>query len=302
MPKESKEKLERFMQGGGCVYVVKGESVPNIQGAICVENCKGLLCASVDFAKAETDIRVYNRVLENGKLTLLFNQAFQQKEVEIKVGEERVYLIDITAGKIRTLESVGAIAKIPMQSGETVALFYANECLETTDICTEKEMELNGEYTFCRTKRFIFGEKTYACENIVEKEQKVALGDWSKYADKDFSGSGVYKTLFARPNGLKEKLVLDLGEVKYTCEVFLNGTSLGVKTLSPYRYEIPVALIQEENELKIRVSNTIANELLSTKTFDKWETWQLSPYLEKARHFAKDYLEGGLFGPVKLKY
>jgi hypothetical protein len=63
-----------------------------------------------------------------------------------------------------------------------------------------------------------------------------------------------------------------------------------------------VALIQKENELKIRVSNTIANELVSTKTFEKWEKWQLSPYFEKALHFSKDYLASGLFGPVKLKY
>ena len=95
---------------------------------------------------------------------------------------------------------------------------------------------------------------------------------------------------------------MDLGEVKYTCEVTLNGHPLGVKVMPPYRYDLPAGLMKEQNQLSIRVSNTAGNEYLHTRTFDKWAPWQLSTYHQKQLEFCKDTLDSGLYGPVRLLY
>ena len=70
--------------------------------------------------------------------------------------------------------------------------------------------------------------------------------------------------------------------------------------MAPYLYELPKDLLREKNSLKIRVSNTPANEYNYTKSFEKWQKWQLSPYWEKEKIFHEDSLSGGLYGPVKI--
>ena len=83
-----------------------------------------------------------------------------------------------------------------------------------------------------------------------------------------------------------------------TPEVFLNGKSLGVRVMKPYRYEIPAELLCENNQLQIRVSNTPGNQHQYTKTFDKYKPWQLSAYKGAQDTFDRDTLDSGLFGPV----
>ena len=51
----------------------------------------------------------------------------------------------------------------------------------------------------------------------------------------------------------------------------------------------------------ITVTNTSANWYAHTDYFDKWETRELSPYFEIERKSAKDSVNGGLYGPVKLR-
>ena len=68
-------------------------------------------------------------------------------------------------------------------------------------------------------------------------------------------------------NKIPEKAILDLGEVGYTCEVYLNGNSLDVKIFSPFIFEL--SGLKKENELLIRVSNTMANAYADAK-YEEW--------------------------------
>ena len=141
----------------------------------------------------------------------------------------------------------------------------------------------------------------FISKDIQEEEQVVELGDWVNIVGKEFSGSGIYKTKFKKPEN-SETLLLDLGEVHYSCEVFVNGKSLGILPMSPYRCEMPESVLKEENILEIRVSNTAANEYESTTSFDKWQIWQLTTYHNTQKLYHADSISGGLFGPVKLYY
>ena len=138
-------------------------------------------------------------------------------------------------------------------------------------------------------------------KEICEKEKPVSLGDWTEILGADFSGSGIYKTKFKAPHNA-QKMCIDLGKVHCSTEVFLNGESLGVCVMSPYVYEVLTDSLKEENTLEIRVTNTSANEYYHTKSFDKWQSWQLTPYDRIQKVFHKDSLSGGLHGPVKIKF
>lgn len=72
--------------------------------------------------------------------------------------------------------------------------------------------------------------------------------------------------------------------------------------MTPYTYEIDTTTLNECNTLEIRVSNTSANEYLHTKTFDKWQKWQVGPYHDIQNEFHKNSLQGGLYGPVKILF
>ena len=129
-----------------------------------------------------------------------------------------------------------------------------------------------------------------------------ALGDWGAAVGADFSGSCVYETAFVLKE-LPAAAALDLGDVKYTCEAWLNGVSLGVRVMPPYRYALPEGLLQTANTLQVRVTNTAANEYAHSDTFAKWQPWQRADhYLQRELEFDRDAYESGLYGPVRLVY
>ncbi len=70
--------------------------------------------------------------------------------------------------------------------------------------------------------------------------------------------------------------------------------------MPPYRLKIPKGVLSENNTLKVVVTNTTANWYMHTDYFDKWNINELSPYFEAELDFAKDFVSGGLYGPVTL--
>ena len=93
---------------------------------------------------------------------------------------------------------------------------------------------------------------------------------------------------------------IDLGDVHYAAEVFLNGHSLGTALMTPYRLSVPIGVLDENNILKIVVTNTSANWYEHTDYFEKWDIKELSPYFEPELNYGKDFVSGGLYGPVTL--
>ena len=148
------------------------------------------------------------------------------------------------------------------------------------------------------TRRFAIGDHHFVNEAVEEDAKPVSVGDWQTVMGADFTGDGVYETSFAAPG--EGGVILDLGEVASACEVFLNGKSLGVRLMAPWRYEIGMETLLPINHLAIRVTNNPANAYLGTDAFDKMEHWTLSPYHDREMEFCRESLAGGILGPVTL--
>ncbi|MBE6791643.1 MAG: hypothetical protein E7535_10730 [Ruminococcaceae bacterium] len=124
---------------------------------------------------------------------------------------------------------------------------------------------------------------------------------WKDFIGEAFSGSCIYEAEFTLPSEIKgEEGEIDLGDVRFSASVRLNGASLGDAVFPPYRIKIPKGLLEEENRLEIKVTNTAANLYLNTDYFDKYTINELSPYFIPEKEFARAYVSGGLFGTVKL--
>jgi hypothetical protein len=301
MPEKTKENLETFISGGGKVFVVEGKYTPEIKGATYVKDCKNLLPPLVDFACDKKDFRVLERVFDGGKLIMVYNESVDTKQAIINVGDKVPQLLNVTEGKVQNLDVNDGKVCFSMQSGELFALLYADKKYDTEDEFFGNEQVLDGDYLFKKTRRFKIYDMKMDSFDIEEDYKEGALGDWCKVNGDDFSGSCMYKTTFKKPQ-TDGDIVIDLGKVKVSCELFVNGKSMGVKVMSPYTFKVANSDMKEENVLEVRVSNTVANERVHTTTFDKWANWQRSPYEAKIAKFDKSSLPSGLFGPVKILY
>ena len=115
-------------------------------------------------------------------------------------------------------------------------------------------------------------------------EGSLTLGDWSKIDGlKSYSGGAWYrKTIQLKNSDLKNKLVIDLGELVSSAELLINGKSAGIRLSPPWTFDITKFAKSGENKIEILVYNTIANNYTTVPTM----------YLGS--------IKSGLIGPVRL--
>ncbi|WP_184546553.1 glycosyl hydrolase [Mucilaginibacter sp. FT3.2] len=151
------------------------------------------------------------------------------------------------------------------------------------------------------------------------------LIDWTlrpENAIKYYSGTAVYHKEFdleaSQISAQKQKLYLDLGEVKNLARVKLNGIDLGVVWTAPWRVEISNAVLKKHNKLEIEVINLWPNRLIGDEnlpddgpTGDAWPNWLVKGLPRPSKRFtfstykfySKDspLLKSGLVGPVTIQ-
>ncbi len=142
-----------------------------------------------------------------------------------------------------------------------------------------------------RNSYYDCAEESKQCEGL---SQDGGLGEWPK----DFSGEVTYIT---KLTGIAAgKWILDLGEVRHFAKVYLNGQKVGEVTMPPYR--LMLENLQEGDELKIVVANTIANVCHNAEFFALQHPAEVGPYHKKMIVYEAKAPAGGLLGPVKLWY
>lgn len=77
-----------------------------------------------------------------------------------------------------------------------------------------------------------------------------------------FSGTGEYSIRFKKLLGKATAWELNLGRVEESAEVFLNGKRLAILLGPVYKLIIPAAEIKADNELRIAVTNSMANRII----------------------------------------
>ncbi len=112
-------------------------------------------------------------------------------------------------------------------------------------------------------------------------------GNWEELGLAGFSGGVRYRrTITGDGRDQSSRVLLDLGRVRGTAQVRVNGESSGVRLWSPYTYDLTTQLRDGPNELEVEVYNT------------------LGPYLEAVSptHMVfPGQTISGLLGPVRLR-
>ncbi len=278
-----KIRLDRFVKGGGRVSY----SLSNLTPVI----------------KAEGDgLRAMQRKAENGEIFCLFREAGKKEEYKIHLPSSKGYMLDLLTGALQHLKTEKNILELSLEIGETAVIFLTDEALNAE---SEKEIknsfDISEGFTFRKEKELICNEKGFENIKHSDKSVPVKLGDWAYLIGEAYSGSGVYETSFKLPaESVGKEGEIDLGDVRFTAEVILNGKLLGTALMPPYRLKISAGILDKDNRLKIIVTNTSANWYAHTNYFDKWSINELSPYFEAESEYAKDSVAGGMYGPVLI--
>lgn len=283
IPSQTQTVLDSFIKGGGRV-------LHNLSGLKPVINVDG------------KGLRAMHRKAENADLFFLFRECGDNGDYRIHLPSSNGYLLDLETGKLQRFEAEKAVLKLSLAVGETAVMILTDETFDTEN---EKEFSyksnISDGFVFRKEAELSLGKNGF--ETIVHTEKSVSanLGDWADIIGCDYSGSGIYETEFTlQTEMIGKEGEIDLGDVRYAAEVYLNEHFLGTALTSPYRLKIPANVLAENNKLKIVVTNTSANRYVHTHYFDKWNIKELSPYFEAELNFAKDLVSGGLYGPVAL--
>jgi hypothetical protein len=153
--------------------------------------------------------------------------------------------------------------------------------------------------------------------NFLRVEKEITrLESWTADPQtRHFSGTGVYELNFDLPKQYAREdleLVLHLGSVGAVAEVILNGRNVGVRWMQPYRLDITGAIGERGNNLKVLVTNTLANSVAGMKEPPEVPA-ELVPHYSQtsnaygrgprisARDMAlKNLPDSGLMGPVEI--
>ncbi len=332
MPEISAKRLEAFVREGGKVYVVCEDAAPQvvIDGAVTVT--PGALAKEVvptaQILKLEVEgnrppvhegdpsIRVHRRKLPEGTMYYIFNEGMATRRFTVGLGNtETCYRLATEDGTVRLLTGTDICRvtgdktefDLTLCCGESAIVLFTEDKQEAIpeDVFRTKEMKPDMELKEFKASKTM--EMTMTSDEVFVKECKeysvpMELGDWCSTYGNAFSGRVTYETGFALPEKRKEgaDLLLNLGEVKHTCEVWLNGKKQAVLCTTPYRCILKAADLKKENVLEIRVANSSANQHVHTNVMDKWTVHEIGPYYQTSVALAERDVPSGLFGPVTL--
>ena len=248
-----------------------------------------------------SDVRIGRPDADN-RHGFAFGEGGDTDVYKICLPREKGYLLSLESGSLTRFVAEKGILEVELALGETAVLLLADEQFPAGEpVSFPNEIAISAAFQFQKDRELTIGEHGFVDAQHKEESIQLSVGSWEPAVGAAYSGSGTYTAEFALPEALVGKSgMLDLGTVCYSAKVSMNGHCLGTVLMPPYRLEIPVGLLREKNELSVTVTNTSANWYVHTDYFDRWQTHQLSPYFEAERNYAKDSVNGGLYGPVKL--
>lgn len=128
---------------------------------------------------------------------------------------------------------------------------------------------------------------------------RTMLSDWRLHGLKWYSGFARYQN-YLRLNKQPGRYLLDLGQVAFYTEVWINGKKAGERVWEPYRLDVTDLLQDGENEIVVIVANAAAVSrqfmLVDEGMALGWNRY----WNEDNIHREGDKLVSGLLGPIQL--
>jgi hypothetical protein len=279
----------------------------------------------VDF-ESKDPIRYTHRSLENMDIYFVSNRTnkYIKTDCIFRTVKGTPQLWNPLTGKTRMLSeftSGGGRTAVPLQfdSYQSFFIVFSKEKSQTSpkkkNFPEEQKLTtLSGEWTVSFDPKW-GGPGKITFNNLTDWTERPEQG--IKY----YSGIAVYSKTFDFPisSGYgKNRLYLNLGEVKNMARVRLNGLDLGVVWTAPWEVDITGILKEKGNQLEIEVANLWPNRLIGDQQYPddgvkdgKWPEWLIKNGKKTSSRYSfttynpykKDspLLHSGLLGPVTIQ-
>lgn len=233
------------------------------------------------------NLRYLVRDLGNKKIYFFFNE-----------GEAPLCEVINVAGKITELDLITGEAykmdkmEVNLLCGEAAAFIVGENYESEKELKLEYIAEIN-EYEFIKAVKFEITKNGIIKKEVSEAETK-----------ENFSGDVTYKAKLTLNENLKdaEKVRIELENFGSTVNVAVNGGICAYFGMNPMYAEVPAALFNDENELVVTVSNTLADELVGKEEFirENFKVNEIGPYHERSLVIEKQSKAKLSLGTVKI--
>ncbi|MGI6571955.1 MAG: glycosyl hydrolase [Fermentimonas sp.] len=316
MPDKSIKRLEKFISGGGRVFLIdeSNSGIKKPKGVITVtlSELTSLLTPTVALGFPNVNIRVCKRTLNDCSIYFVTNEDSLATSCKLQF-QESANLIQLNPetgecwtplNAVRT--STGWELPLHLNFAGSAVILFSNQSYPLSaapDFSDEVVQTISEGWKLRKAREFVVtGDDLEVRELTSENRVDISLGDWREVVGDIFSGDVEYEVIFKCPVSVKNSAgILDLGDVRYACQVSLNGEQLGKKLWKPYEYNIKGKIKEGDNILKVIVTNSLANQYVYTNKLDKWPVKKLGPYHSRQLGFEKESVASGLFGPVTIK-
>jgi len=114
---------------------------------------------------------------------------------------------------------------------------------------------------------------------------------------KEFSGTTQYSIQFSRPSVAADAWLLDLGDVKESATIILNGKKIATLIGPVYTVTIPTAQLKPNNQLQVIVTNGMANRIIDLEK--RGVPWKKFYNVNMPARLAENRGADGLFTAAK---
>jgi alpha-L-rhamnosidase len=283
----------------------------------------------IAFEQPSEHVSFVHRRTPDRDFYFLANTSEQPQSLDgvFRVGHKEPALWDLKSGEVRpavVFEHVAAGTRVPFLLGplESKVIVFTGTGRSPQAVHTNLPLESDGARVFDNGTYFYdrgSGRKTVNVSGIPAPyapaiHWRLALGDdrydlddlqsWTELPkSRFFSGQGVYEGEFDASQYAGLGVVLDLGAVRETAGVHLNGKSAGVAWMRPYRLDVTHLLRMGRNRLRVDVTNLLINKVLGQGPIDYSQI-----YAKYGNRFPagdewdviREPLPAGLLGPVRL--
>ena len=290
MPDSVKTHIENLRQQGA--QIVEGRTATALAS----------LTAQPEAMRTEMGLSVIRRKNDNGYHYFVANLTPDDAEgyVSLAVPFQSVAIFDPLTGNISIAPVKDGRIWISLRSGQSLILQTSNEQMHNAQ-CTM----LNGQRSMVNGELAepvqelaaidLTGTWTLSFEDM-QTYQLTGLQSWETLDEQaaNFMGTGIYETAFtitaAQLQAATAGFRLNLGDVRESARVWLNGEYLGCAWSVPFVLDCLGAVREGTNTLRIEVTNLPANRIsamdregvvwrifedinmsnISTSTYDKW--------------------------------
>lgn len=282
MPENSRKMLEKFAQGGG--KVIYPDALDTLEPACEI---------------SDPEIMVHKKRFDGSTIYLIANEAAEKRTFTLSLPESGyIYLADAQSGNLYAASAHGSVT---LASGESVVYIATDKKYTALPLKTaDKPLAIQNHFEMRPTYRFMMGTTHFETELPDEPFVMREPCDWCSLYGKSFSGTVQYRIKFTLDQIPEKGIIIDMGDVRHTVKLKINGQDAGTRFATPYTFNVPKQVLYYNNEIVAEVSNTPGNEFCQSRIFETIPPNVIGSYRRIVAQYEGETVESGLLTPVTI--